>query len=279
MTSEEFNTARRLLGQSYDQFASDCGVTPDVLRAWSQGRARIPRLHVKYIRFLVAAKEREVALQSSGLPECEWLLAHGNIPATDTPDEVMRKADSNRHHSDRCLTCQARLNFVTERFGPMPAFPVPRGLWLLRVFEWVERVPAMARPAVIGAALLATHVPVGVLFSLPRFIKAPGELATAAIGLLVAAAGGAMGGFAYSLTRPTFKRLGRSGDYLTGIVCVFAYLASLFLALPFTFSGPLIPGPTGWVIIAIFSIVFGPLITALVRSESARSASPRVPQN
>ena len=279
MTSEEFNSARRLLGESYDQFASNCGVTPDVLRAWSQGTARIPRLHAKYIRFLVAAKEREVAVQSSGLPECDWLLAHGNTAATDTRDEVIRNAESNRQHAAQCATCQARLTFITERFGPMPAFPLPRGLWLLRPLEWVEHLPAIARPAVIGAALIATHVLLGVIFFLPRFIRAPSELATAGIGLLTAAVGGAIGGFAYSLTRPTFKRLGRSGDYLTGIVCAFAYMASLALAVPVAVGGLRIEGRTGWVIMAIMSIVFGVLITAYVRSESARSASSRVPQN
>jgi DNA-binding transcriptional regulator YiaG len=269
MTAEEFTIAKRTLGETDDQLAATLGVTPHVVRAWSQGTARIPRRDAKLITFLVAAKERAVALESSRLPECAWFLAHEKPPATDKTDDLIQHAESLSRHYEQCPTCQAREKYVSERFGPMPS---PPSAGFFRLFEWVGRVPPIARPAAVGAALLATLVLVRVAFSFPRLIKAPGELAAAGLALLAAAAAGATGGFAYSLTRPTFKRLGRPGDYLTGIVCVLAYMGSLAFVAPFAFGEPIVEDRAGWVIMAIVSIIFGLVIGhTWFRSEPAAS--------
>jgi hypothetical protein len=277
MTAEEFTIAKQTLGETDDQLATTLGVTPHVIRAWTQGSTRIPHRDAKYIVFLVAAKQREVALKSSGLPECAWFRAHENPPATEKTDELIKHAEALERHFHHCPTCQTREKYVSERFGPMPS---PPSAGLLRLFEWVERVPAIARPAAVGAALLATLVLLRVIFSLPRLVKAPGELAGAALALVAAAAAGAVGGFAYSLTRPTLKRLGRPGDYLTGIVCVFAYMGSLALAAPFAFGEAIVEDRAGWVIMAIVSVFFGLVIGhTWFRSEPVASSESSVPQN
>lgn len=277
MTAEEFTVAKQTLGETDDQLAAALGVTPHVIRAWAQGTTRIPQRHAKYITFFVAVKEREVALQSSGLPECAWFRAHENPPATGKPDQLIKHAETLERHYQQCPTCQAREKYVSDRFGPMPS---PPSTGLLRLFEWVERVPPIARPAAVGAALLATLVLLRVVFSLPRLVKEPSEFASAALALVSAAAAGAIGGFAYSLTRPTFKRLGRPGDYLTGIVCVFAYMGSLAFVAPFAFGEPIVEDRAGWVIMAIVSVFFGLIIGhTWFRSEPEPSSGPSVPQN
>lgn len=276
MTAEEFAIAKQTLGETDDQLAATLGVTPHIIRGWAQGTTRIPNRDAKYIAFLVAAKEREVALASSGLPECDWFRTHENPPTTEKTEELIKHAESLERHLDRCPTCQAREKYVTERFGPMPS---PPAAGLLRLFEWVEHVPPIARPAAVGAALLATLVLVRIVFSLPRLVKAPGELAGAALAVVAAASAGAVGGFAYSLTRPTLKRLGRPGDYLTGIVCVFAYIGSLALVAPFAFGEPIVEDRAGWVIMAIVSVFFGLVIGHMwFRSEPAASSESSVPQ-
>ena len=277
MTPDEFTTAQRILGETDDQLAGTLGVTPDIVRAWATGRARIPLREAKYVVFLVAAKERAVALETSGLADCAWIRAHDTPPATDDLKELDKHGNAILRHMETCPTCLAREQWATERFGPMPAPPAGG---LLRLFEWVERVPPIARPAAVGAALLAALVLLRVLFALPRLINAPRELAGAGFAVIAAAAAGAIGGFAYSLTRPALKRLGRPGDYLTGIICVFAYAGSLALAAPFAFGEAIVEDRAGWVIMAIVSIIFGLVIGhTWFRSEPAASPGSSVPQN
>lgn len=277
MTSEEFKAAQRVLGETDDQLAGTLGVTPATVRAWATGRARIPHRDAKYVVFLVAAKERAVALESSGLPDCEWVRAHETPPATDDIKELDKHGNAILQHMESCPTCRTRERWATERFGPMPS---PPAAGLLRLFAWVERVPPIARPAAVGAALLAALVLVRVVFALPRLVDAPRELVSAGLALVGAAGAGAIGGFAYSLTRPTLKRLGRAGDYLTGIVCVFAYVSSLAFVAPFVFGEPIVEGRAGWVIMAITSIIFGLIIGhTWFRAESLPSSTPSVPQN
>lgn len=277
MTAQEFSVAKQTLGETDDELAATLGVTPHIIRAWAHGITRIPSRHAKHITFLLAAKERELALTSSGLPQCEWLRTHDLRSETDSAEELMRQAETLDRHFQSCPTCQAREKYVSERFGPMPSPPTSG---LLRLFEWVERVPPIARPAAVGAALLATLVLLRVVFSLPRLVREPSELAGAVLALVSAAAAGAIGGFAYSLTRPTFKRLGRPGDYLTGIVCVFAYMGSLAFVAPFAFGEPIVEDRAGWVIMAIVSVFFGLVIGhTWFRSEPEASSDASVPQN
>lgn len=271
MTSEEFAAAQRFLGETDEQLAAALGVTPDVVRAWSQGTARVPPHEAGQLALFVDVKQRALALESSGLPQCEWVLS--NEPTSNDMDEITRSADALERHIRRCPTCRAREKFLTERFGPMPT---PGLTGVAGVFEWADRVPAIARPAVVGAALLAALVLIRILFALPRLLSEPREFVTAGVALLAAVGAGAVGGFTYSLTRPLFKRLGRPGDYLTGIVCVFAYMGSLAGVAPTAFGEPIVEERADWVIMAIVAAVFGVFVGhTLFRSKPASS----VPQN
>jgi len=211
------------------------------------------------------------------LPECAWFRAHENPPDTEKTEDFIKYAEALERHFRHCPTCQAREKYVSERFGPMPS---PPSVGLLRLFEWVERLPPTARPAAVGAALLAALVLVRVVFMLPQLVKSPAGLATVGLALVAAAAAGAIGGFAYSLTRPAFKRLGRPGDYLSGIVSVFAYVGSLAVAAPFAFGQPMLEGRAGLVALVICSIVFGLVIGhTWFRSDDRDSSDSSVAQN
>lgn len=254
MTAAEFNAARSVLGQTDDQLAAELDVTPEVVRAWAAGGTRIPRRYAEQLRWLAARAEREAALRASGLPDCEWMREQDERPLPSNTDALLQRAQAMTAHAQACPVCTARERYVHERYGPMPA--LPRSGWL-RVFVWFARVPAWARPAAVGALLLGAIVSVRILFALPFLFSAPGKLGAASLAVLAAAGAGAAGGAAYSLTRPTLRKLGRPGDYLTGIVCVFAYMGSLALVAPYAFGERLIDDHADWVIFSIISIVFG----------------------
>ena len=254
MNATEFRQIRARLGQSDEQLASNLGVTPHQVQQWSDGHSAVPIRFAQHIEWLSAGVERENALRDSGLPECDWMQAHIAEPYPDDPDLALRQLESGNVHVETCQVCAAREQFITERFGPMP--PLPQHGWS-RVFNWIERVPSWARPAAIGAAALGLLVSVRIVFALPLLLSAPLRFAEALLAVVAAAGAGAAGGFAYTLTRPTLRRLGVPGDYLTGIVCVFAYVGALVLVAPVAFGERIIDDRTGLVTFAIVSTFFG----------------------
>jgi hypothetical protein len=272
MTPEEFAAAQRFLGETDDQLAGTLGVTPQIVREWSQGTAQVQPDEAEELTLLVDVKRRVLALESSGLPQCEWIRSHE--PATGNTDEFIKHANALKRHVRRCPTCQAREKFLSDRFEPMP---IPRFTRAPRLSEWANRVPAIARPAAVGGALVATIVLIRILFSLLRVPSPPREFVTAGVALLAAFGAGGLGGFAYSLTRPLFKRLGRPGDYLTGIFCVFAFIGALAVVARTVFGERMIVEErSAWGIMATVAVAIGVVIGhTLFRSKPTSS----VPQN
>jgi hypothetical protein len=168
--------------------------------------------------------------------------------------DLLEIANEMKEHSKTCPECMAHARFLDEHFGPMPALPAP--LWL-RFFGGIASIPSWARPAAIGAIVLGAMTMVRVLFALPLLMSHPEKVGEALVAVLAAAGAGAAGGAVYSLTRPTLRKLGRPGDYLTGIVCVYAYMGALALAAPDAFGETLINDGTDLVALAIISAFFG----------------------
>jgi drug/metabolite transporter (DMT)-like permease len=71
-----------------------------------------------------------------------------------------------------------------------------------------------------------------VLFQIPVFFVHPELAAGGLYAAILAAGAGACGGFAYSLIGRRLLTVPRIGRYLTGIVCVAAYLFPLVFLLP-----------------------------------------------
>jgi hypothetical protein len=254
VNATELRQARTTLGQSEEELAANLGVAPDLVRTWGTGRTAVPRRYAQEIEWLVAVAEREDALRTSGLPECGWMEAHVQKPLPDDPDQIPAHLETGNRHAETCDVCVARDRFVAERFGPMP--PMPQPGWM-RVVAWFERVPSWARPAAVGAVILGAIVSVRILFALPLLFSVPAKLGEALLAVFAAAGAGAVGGFAFTLTRPRLRRLGRIGDYLTGIVCVFSYMGALALVAPVAFGERVIKDQASLIIFVVVSAFFG----------------------
>jgi hypothetical protein len=139
----------------------------------------------------------------------------------------------------------------------------PLDMWM-RAFALIGRIPVWALPAVLGAIALGGLVVLRSLFLIPRLISEPAQIGGVLVGVLLAAltaaVAGAAGGAVYSLLRPTLAKLGRPGDYLTGVLCVFAYTLALALITPYTFGERVIENKSEWVVLALLSTFFGLLI-------------------
>jgi hypothetical protein len=161
--------------------------------------------------------------------------------------------------------------------GPAPGMPSPAGLTpsqvevallaipVERTLDAQPRTPLARaiqwlRPATLGAGLLGGIVLIRVIVALPRLHALGGGLSGAAIAIAAAAGAGAAGGLAYSITRPALQKLGRPGDYLTGIVIVGAYMGALALAAPYAFGERMIKDRADLVVFAALSLLFGLVI-------------------
>lgn len=257
MTLAEFESLRAQIRASDDDLATELGVSAEQLRRWSTGAARIPRFEARLLRFLAASAVRGRALEESGPPECAWMAEFDQAELPDDMDAMIAALQRSNDHHAACPRCQARQRFVDERFGPMPEYPTKGWMTVFAIFG---RLPESLRPAAIGAAALAAIVSLRAVFAIPAIITKPALAFPLLLAVLAAAAAGASGGFAFTLVRPTLRKLGRPGDYLTGIVCVGAYMTSLMLVAPLAFGAPLVEGRAGWMIVGITSIFFGLVI-------------------
>lgn len=271
MTAEEFRKAREILARSEVELIEELSVTPTELAAWEAGTASVPGRHARRLRWMVAIEERIVAVEASGLPECDWARAW---EADDSGDDVAR-LNQLEAHARSCPTCDARERFVEERFGPVPDFPHEG---FMRVIAWIMGLPGWAQPAVGSALLVGAIVVVRMVAMAPRLISNPRDLLEPLGVIAAAAVAGACGGGAYSLTYPMLGKLGRTGDYLTGIVCMTAYVLGIALMAPLAFGETLLGDRGAIAGMAIGSVVFGVVIGHMWfwkhRQEQASAAEP-----
>jgi len=149
---------------------------------------------------------------------------------------------------------------------PEPAEEPPAERYVPSTPEWAQRflarLPVWARPAVLGAAAGMVLASIRVLDALPRILREPRHLLEAAGVMLLVAAMGAVGGVAFSLVRPKLKPLGWIGDVATGVVCVTAYMCTLFVVAPLLFGeqGPVVRDAEGAVAFAGFCLFFGTIV-------------------
>lgn len=253
MTAAEFEEARKTLGWTDDEVAAELGVTTAVVRGWASGAVPVPRRHARRLVWQASIAERQAALRESGLPECSWLNAHVEAIPADMGG-VERHGRATEAHIASCEICQARDRYLAEHFGPLAP---PPGMAWIGVFQWMSRVPSWARPAVVGAVILVGIVLVRTVFMLPALLAAPGGVGGVILAIVAAGGAGAAGGLAYSLTRPSLRKLGLPGAYLTGIVCVFAYMGTLAVAAPYAFGASIVEEPSDLAIFGIVSLFFG----------------------
>ena len=260
----DVRAARERLGLTPEALAATLHVTEGEVRGWEDGSIRPRRDTCRQLEYLAARAEWDAGMAASGLPACEWLeprllrLEHG---AGDRAWIALRNEVTG--HLAACETCRAREAWAREHLPPAPTPPLA-GLYRLALAAdaGIDGLPEWARPAAYGAIALALLTSVRVLFLIPSMLRSPASTLAAALGtVLLAAAAGAAGGLAYSLTRPWPARLGWIGGYLSGIVCVAAYLGAFGVIALFTFGIPERGDLVVMLVIGVFcSVLFGTLL-------------------
>ncbi len=258
MSPASFAAARTTMAKSDADLASELGVAVSEVKSWAAGQP-VPEPYAQHLRWLAASTERRAALAASGLPECEWVTKKEATLRRDDSDAVAAFAKSLSEHAKHCPACQARNTYVKERFGRMPAIaPVP--LWA-RPFFRIAAMPSWAQPAAYGALMLGGITSIRALAALPFVFSKPVMMGGALVAVIAAAGAGAIGGLAYSVTRPALKHLGRAGDYVSGVVAAVGYMGAFALAAPVIAPGdPMIQDRSDLVIFAIVAVFFGLLL-------------------
>lgn len=118
---------------------------------------------------------------------------------------------------------------------------------LQRVSRAFFRLPEWSRPAVAGGTLVFAIMVPRVLWALPELFSARASLGELALALGAGTGAGVCGGLIHGLTRPALRRLGRAGDYLSGVAILHGYLLSLLFASPYVFERSALPDDArGW---------------------------------
>jgi len=119
------------------------------------------------------------------------------------------------------------------------------------------RLPDWARPPIAcGVIVLAIMIP-RVLWALPALFSGRGTPGELFLAMGAATGAGVIGGLIHGVTRPQLRKLGRAGDYLSGIAILYGYLGSLALASPYVFESSAIPEDAKgrWIGIALMTVL------------------------
>ncbi|HET7584307.1 MAG TPA: hypothetical protein VFK13_05335 [Gemmatimonadaceae bacterium] len=128
MTSSEFREARTQLGFTVEQAAGHFLASPELVRAWEKGSARVPRDAAAQVRWMVAAEEQQRVLAAPGVPACETMSELTHALETSTRDEFEAALAAVAAHAEGCGTCRARKEYLAH-YGPsLPALYLP--LWM-----------------------------------------------------------------------------------------------------------------------------------------------------
>ncbi|MEJ2217464.1 MAG: hypothetical protein P8099_12705 [Gemmatimonadota bacterium] len=261
MERMEAATARERLGFSPEQLAAELGVTEAEVEAWEAGRMAVPKSAARRLAWRAALAERKAALAASGLPECDWLKAWEAEPVPTKMKERVKRLEAANAHAAACPVCKARADYVKQHLPPLPEQPVPAWAGALRWFmAKVQLLPKWARPAAYGGALIGGIVVIRAALAGLAVGFSFHLLETAGAGIGIGVYMGAVGGIAYHLVREPFRAFGRAGDYLTGIVCMFAYLLAIGVPVDLLTNDPDFRGLTSWIVFSGVAVVFGLVI-------------------
>jgi hypothetical protein len=262
MTAEDLTRVRALLGLSPGELAAEMGLTEPVVRAWEDGSLRIPQQYAIQIVWRAAVAERQAALASSGLPECTWVARWMDVAPPRGPAQ-RGHLDALRRHAAVCPHCTARAHFIEQNFPPMPDLPVPAPIRALRAAGKVlKRLPQWLRATVVGAVavgLFAILRVAGMTIAgeAPSLVDATLLIAGSIVG---GAYLGAVAGITYAIVRDPLRKIGRAGDYVTGILCVWAYLLASVIPMQLLTGRPAFATPEEAGAVAFGGAVVGAII-------------------
>lgn len=136
MTAAEFAAARATLGLSIDDVAADLNIPPHSVEAMEAGTIRVPARIANGFRYRAAARERELVMAKSGLPECSTATALLRAAEAEEPEKALPILEKLTEHGRDCPECSARRRYLEEHAPPLPEFPMP--LWV-RGIQWIDR--------------------------------------------------------------------------------------------------------------------------------------------
>jgi transcriptional regulator with XRE-family HTH domain len=169
MDSQRAVAIRAALGLTQDQLAAELSLTPNVVAAWEAGAIAIPQSIAQELDWRGAAAERQAALASSGLAQCDWFLRWDSEPVPQKLRAYNAHIERFVVHHKTCDVCLARDRYLAERFPPMPPRPqsgLARAIGKLG--EWIGHLPRWAQPV---AALGITLFVLGLIRALARLIR------------------------------------------------------------------------------------------------------------
>ncbi len=249
---------RTELGISLDELAEALNEHADQVRGYEQTPGNLPKSLARHLEYVLAVTDHEKRLEAAGLPQCAELKAIFAGLKPGQRKEVQRRIELADQHSSTCERCRAR-EAMLKTLPPLPPMPLPATMrFFMALSTRIEALPSMLRPAAWGAVLIGGMTMVRAVFFLVANPARPLQAlwpVLAAVG--IGAYGGAVGGVAYGVARPRTLRFGRLGDYLTGVICVFAYLFAFAIPLNLFTDDDTFRGTTSWIIFSVLALVFG----------------------
>jgi transcriptional regulator with XRE-family HTH domain len=254
----DVRAVRERLGLTPEALAATLQVTEREVRGWEDGSIRPDRRILRQLEYLDAKAEWDAGMAAAGVSECEWLKPRLlRLEHLGAGKEQVALVNEIVSHAETCEACRARNEWARDHPPPMPP-TAGFGRVIQATGTGIGRLPEWARPAAFGAVVVAAITSVRALFLIPAMVAKPAILLAALATVLLGAAAGAVGGLAFSLIRPKLARLGRMGDYLTGIVCMAAYLGAFGVVALLEYGIP--PGRdlVMWLVIGGFcTVLFG----------------------
>jgi hypothetical protein len=262
MTGLELQARRTALELSADRLAEILGRHPDEIGTWESIRGSLPGHLSSQVEWALAQQERIRLIIASGLEECAWV--ERRLAGLDTRDarDVERRFREVEAHARDCAVCQRRQAFVAT-LPPLPPFPVSTTARLLGTLaRRIHRLPVWARPAATGALILGIFTIIRALLTV--VVGGAPVTSRLPLGILVSVLAGAYGGVtagvAYALVRGPSRRLGRAGDYLTGVACASACVFAFAIPLAVFADLPRLREPATWGILIVLAAAFGVLM-------------------
>ena len=255
MTPHNVQATRQFLGLTPEQLASELDVTPAVVHAWERGDTSPSKHHLRLLEWHRAVHERKQLMHAKGLAPCSTAtrLFEDLMKAPRAGTREQRALDE---HEAVCPTCLAAAEFE-KTLPPLPDYPLgPLNRAFVALSERIGRLPAWARPAAWGALFIGALVLLRAFAFLLLGNFDWRVLGVVALGLLLGAYLGAVGGIVYYFVRPRARHLGRWGDYLTGVACAGGYLLAFMVPAAIT-GEEMARDPVGWLAAGIMAVVFG----------------------
>jgi hypothetical protein len=218
----------------------------DQVEAWERITGPLPASIARRLNWALANEERQQAVEAAGHRVCSEVE---RILAPATPGDVkeaLARYERVEAHMTTCPVCQARKSFLDT----LPPLPSPLSTWdrlrspldsLVALADWAEQRPTWLRRGLYGAGIVYAFFidrggVLGILIAL-LLILVTGHgteiWRLLLVILVVAPAGGFLGGLLYSVCDPLAEHLGVVGRFLQRVAGGIGYaLVLVYAVLP-----------------------------------------------